>query len=195
LTGKPRKALLQQNLVTLQGPCQYECSVEDTTETTAATKQGERPAMNDQTSSDCASTIQPAGEDAAKFVGTWKLVAITTDGRITPWRGANPTGLITYHQSGWMAAQIQPDRPPVDMAGKEPSGEEALQALHGYTAYFGTYSVDETAKIVTHHRRGSVSPGWQDRPDFRRTYLFDGTDRIVLHPVGNRNELIWERLK
>jgi hypothetical protein len=157
--------------------------------------QGERQAMNDQTSPDSSAIIRPTGDDAAKFVGTWKLVSITAGGKITQWRGASPTGLITYHESGWMAAQIQPDRPPVSVAGSQPTGEEALQALYGYTAYFGTYSVDEAAKIVTHHRKGSVSPGWQDRPDFRRAYVFDGNDRVILHPVGNRNELIWERLK
>lgn len=132
--------------------------------------------------------------DARKFVGSWWLVAITSNGKINPQRGARPTGMITYDASGWMAAQIQPDRPPVGMAGEVPTPEEALAALAGYTAYFGTWSVDDVAKIVTHHRKGSVSPGWRANPDFRRAYVFDGPNRVLLHPVGNRNELIWERL-
>ena len=134
-------------------------------------------------------------EDAKKFIGCWRLVSVTSDGKIRHDRGAKPTGLITYHESGWMAAQIQPDRPPVGMAGKEPTGEEAKAALVGYTAYFGTYTVDEKAKVVTHHRKGSVSPGWEARPDFKRAYVFDGPDRVILRPVDNKNELIWERLK
>ena len=140
-------------------------------------------------------TARPTGGDARKFIGSWQLIAITSDGKITQWRGANPTGIITYHASGWMAAQIQPDHPIIDKAGDSPSGEEALQALNGYTAYFGTFTVDETAKIVTHHRTGSVAPGWRKRPDFRRAYVFDGPDRVLLHPLGNKNELIWERLR
>ena len=134
-------------------------------------------------------------EDLKKFIGSWRLVATTADGKIRPERGVNPTGIITYHESGWMAAQIQPDRPPIGMAGAVPSGEEAKAALYGYTAYFGTFTVDAQAKIVTHHRKGNVTPGWEKTADIRRAYVFDGPDRVILYPVGNKNELIWERLK
>ena len=137
----------------------------------------------------------PKSEDVKKFIGSWRLVETTSDGKIRPERGAKPTGMISYHESGWMAAQIQPDRPQIQMVGSEPSGDEAKAALFGYTAYFGTYTLDEKAKIVTHHRKGSVSPGWDVRPDFQRAYVFDGHDRVILRPVGNKNELIWERLK
>jgi hypothetical protein len=135
------------------------------------------------------------GEDAKKLVGSWRLVETTSDGKIRPERGATPLGIITYDASGWMAAQIQPDRKPVGMAGKEPTGEEAKAAIFGYTAYFGTFSVDEVKKVVTHHRIGSVSPGWETRADIHRAYSFDGPDRVILRPVDNKNELIWERLK
>ena len=134
-------------------------------------------------------------EDAKKFIGSWRLVAITTDGKISAERGPKPIGIITYHESGWMAAQIQPDRPPTGLAGASPTGEEAKAALYGYTAYFGTYVVDPAKKIVTHQRKGSVTPGWEKEADFHRAYVFDGPDRVILYPVGNKNELIWERLK
>ena len=138
--------------------------------------------------------VRPTSTDAIQFIGSWRLIAITTGGKTNQWRGAHPTGMITYHESGWMAAQIQPDRPPVQMVGTEPTADEALQALYGYTAYFGTFTVDDTTKIVTHHRAGSVSPGWDKRPVFQRAYVFEGANRVLLHPVGNTNELIWERL-
>lgn len=138
------------------------------------------------------STTNP---DARKFIGSWRLVATTSDGKIRPERGEKPTGIITYHENGWMAAQIQPDRPSIGMVGETPSGEEAKAALFGYTAYFGTYTVDAQAKIVTHHRKGSVSPGWEKNADIQRAYVFDGPDRVILYPVGNKNELIWERMK
>lgn len=145
--------------------------------------------------SDVSGQTRPAGTDAKKFIGSWRLVETTSDGKVRPERGAKPIGMITYHESGWMAAQIQPDRPPVPLSGKEPTGDEAKAALFGYTAYFGTFTVDEKRKVVTHHRKGSVSPGWEQRPDFERAYEFVGEDRVILRPVGNKNELIWERLK
>lgn len=135
-----------------------------------------------------------SGQDAKRFVGSWRLVETTRDGMIRPERGANPTGVIMYHESGWMAAQIQPDRPPLVLAGDAPTPDEALAALDGYTAYFGTYEVDEARKVVTHRRTASVTPGWRAKPDFERAYEFVGDNRVVLRPVGNRNELVWERL-
>lgn len=151
--------------------------------------------LGDAMSQNATAQSAPAGADAKKFIGSWRLVETTSDGKFRPERGANPIGMITYHESGWMSAQIQPDRPPVGMAGAEPTGEEARAALFGYTAYMGTYTVDETRKIVIHHRKASISPGWEKRPDFERAYEFVGADRVILRPVGNKNELVWERLK
>ena len=133
--------------------------------------------------------------DARRLIGSWRLVAITANGKPNPERGTNPTGLITYHESGWMAAQIQPDRPRPPLSGETPDGDEARAALSGYTAYFGTFSVDEAARTVTHHRVGSVQPGWARQADIVRRYEFLDADRVVLRPVTNANELVWERLK
>ena len=49
-------------------------------------------------------------------------------------------------------------------AGAKPTPEEALDALDDYIAYFGTYSIDEHARTVTHHRLGSVQPSDMRRP-------------------------------
>ena len=108
-------------------------------------------------------SIGASGRGREEFIGSWRLVETTSDGKLRPERGANPIGMITYHESGWMSAQIQPDRPSVGMAGVEPTGEEAKAALFGYTAYMGTYTVDEKRKIVIHHRKASISPGWEKR--------------------------------
>ena len=133
--------------------------------------------------------------DAKRFVGSWRLVETTRDGKVRPERGAHPTGMITYHESGWMAAQIQPDRPDVGASESAPTPQDIIAAADGYTAYFGTYTVDDVRKVVIHHRTASVRPGWSQAPDFERAYEFRGDDQVVLRPVGNRNELVWERLK
>ena len=96
------------------------------------------------------------GPDAQKLFGTWRLVETTSDGKLRPERGAHPLGLITYHETGWMSAQIQPDRPPVAMSGLQPTGEEAVASLFGYTAYFGYFTLDEEKNYVTHHRLASI---------------------------------------
>jgi hypothetical protein len=134
------------------------------------------------------------GSDHERLIGIWRLVSITTHGKINPLRGAKPTGYIFYTASGEMAAMIKPDRPPVTMAGKQPTGEEALAALKGFTSYWGTYTIDEKAKIVTHHRKHSVQPG-HEPDDARRAYRFEGNDRLVLGGVGSGNANTWERVK
>jgi hypothetical protein len=114
------------------------------------------------------------------LVGSWRLVSI--DGGATPQnRGSKPTGIIFYDAYGNMAAQIQPDRPRPKWTGS-PTAEQALEAIRGYPAYFGTYTIDEKAQTVTHHRQGMLDGGVLD---FVRKFNFVTPDRIVLTPVGS----------
>ena len=129
--------------------------------------------------------------DAQRLIGSWRHIGSTIDGKPRPGRGANPKGIIIYDVHGHMACHVAPDRA-VTKAGKEPTGEEAQAALAGHIAYFGTYSVDERAGTVTHHRQGSVQPG--DKGDVVRGYEFVG-DRLILRPVGTTQEVVWERIK
>jgi hypothetical protein len=64
-----------------------------------------------------------------------------------------------YDPYGNMAVQIMPDRERPKFAVNKATPEEAQAALLGYTAYFGTYSVDPVASTVTHHRQGNINPG------------------------------------
>lgn len=127
------------------------------------------------------------------LVGSWRLVSI--DGGATPQnRGSKPTGIIFYDGFGNMAAQIQPDRPRPKWTGV-PTADQALEAIRGYTAYFGTYTIDEKAQTVTHHRQGMLDGGVVD---FVRKFTFVTPDRIVLTPVGGSGpptNLTWERVK
>ena len=133
------------------------------------------------------------GDTAKRFVGTWRLVSITTDGKTDPNRGPNPTGLIQYDAKGYMAVQIMPDRVRPKYASTQPTPDEAKAAITGYTAYFGTYTIDEKAHTVTHHRTGNINPGGLG--DFVRRYEFAPGDRLILSPVENMNALTWERIK
>jgi len=54
-------------------------------------------------------------------------------------------------------AQIAPDRENKMRAGAH--ARRAKAALADYVSYFGTYTVDERAGTVTHHRQASVQPG------------------------------------
>jgi hypothetical protein len=128
------------------------------------------------------------------FVGSWKLVSITGGNNPTT-RGSKPTGIIMYDAHGNMAVQIQPDRPRPAYKGT-PTAEQMADRMRGYTAYFGTYTIDEKASTVTHHRQGMLDGG---EVDFVRKFeLTSDGNRITLTPVGGTGKpthLTWERVR
>jgi Lipocalin-like domain len=123
----------------------------------------------------------PTSDEAKRFIGTWRLVSDSS------------TGLMYYDSLGNMAAQVMPNRARPKYAGAQPTPDEAKEALTGYLAYFGTYSVDERAHTIAHHRKANINPG-QINDDAVRRYEFSG-DRVILTPVDSRNQIIWERAK
>jgi Lipocalin-like domain len=125
---------------------------------------------------------QTAARDTPRFVGTWRLVSDTQ------------TGIMIYDGLGNMAAQVMPNRVRRKYTAAEPTPEEAKDAITGYLAYFGTYTVDEQARIITHHRKGSINPG-QVGDDVVRGYVFESNDRLILTPAGSTNKIVWERAR
>lgn len=140
------------------------------------------------------STLEAQGATSASlFIGTWRLVSIDADSATRSRLGARPTGLIMYDASRHMAVQIQPDRRRAAWPPRSPTAAEALDAATGYTAYFGTYTVDDRAGTVTHHREGALN---LDVVDYVRRFEFqDGGRRLVLSPVDRPGlRLAWERV-
>ena len=142
-----------------------------------------------------------SASDRATFVGTYRLVFTEVKDAKGQWSRTpnfNSIGYITYADTGHMGVHIMP-RNRARFAENQPTPDEALAAIRGYTAYFGPFTVDENRKIVTHHRIGTIRPG--QPPPFLRYYEFTG-DRLILTPVpannGTReeatNRLVWERL-
>jgi hypothetical protein len=133
----------------------------------------------------------PPGGEARRIVGTWRLMRTELPPENRALRGESPIGIINYDANGYMAVQIAPDRARKRF-GYSPTADEALEAIRGYTAYFGTYSVDAAASIITHHRVCSLTLG--PRNDLVRRYRFIDDDHVNLLPIESDNVLTWERL-
>jgi hypothetical protein len=77
-----------------------------------------------------------------------------------------------------------------------PTPEQAKDAIVGYTAYFGTYSVDENAQTVTHHREAALN---NYAVDLVRKYEFDASgNRLTLVPLERETagaRVTWERIR
>ena len=142
------------------------------------------------------------------LVGAWRLVSVDTirpGGEIIhPFYGGHPQGLIIYDPSGWMSVQIVSDPAPVvprgdsrDTFRNAPVEEKAI-AADGYYAYFGPYTLDERASIVTHHVVEALYPG-ERGANFVRRYTIAG-DLLTLvakvHEAGEDREqrLVWRRV-
>ena len=140
--------------------------------------------------------------DRAKFVGTYRLITTEVkDAASGDWvqrPDFNGIGYITYADTGHMGVHIMArSRPP--FASNPPTGKEAQAALRAYTAYFGSFTVDDTGQFVVHHRFGQINPG--GTVDAKRFYDFEG-ERLILTPApadGSGKDmattrLVWERL-
>jgi hypothetical protein len=142
-----------------------------------------------------------------KIVGTWRLVGYDDPNPSDNRPVRKPTGYIMYDATGHMAVQInrQFDRPKFK-SGKQAGGtpEETQAAFANYTAYFGTYTIDEKAGTVTHHLEGSLFPN-AIGSDNVRFYDLEGDRVIYTVPVkkdgkilpksASHRKLTWEKVK
>lgn len=139
------------------------------------------------------------------LVGAWTLTSwhsTAEDGTVTNPYGENPAGQIVYTASGRMSAQLM--RPGAELPETTDAGvtAESMSAaiLGRFFSYYGAYTIDDEANVVTHHVEGALLPSWigSTRP---RAFTFDGPDRVVLDTTpdegrtnGSVSELVWERV-
>jgi Lipocalin-like domain len=135
---------------------------------------------------------------ADQLLGRWRLVSIENrDDPSKDWElryGSSPVGYIAYGADGRMSVQIAKMPRPKFASGQDtsPTPEEAREAYLGYSAYFGTYTVDEAARVVTHHVEASLRPSYVGT-DQRRPATLEG-NRLTLSD-GKTFRVVWERAR
>jgi hypothetical protein len=136
------------------------------------------------------------------FVGAWKLISIerrSADGAliegINPVGGEDPSGMVIYDRSGHVSLQIMPGHRVNTINTLQPlTPDEARDALIGYVAYFGTYSIDPTASVMHLHFDGSLNPSMVGT-DGGRFYEFNGDRMTFRAGTSTTTRLTWERVK
>ncbi len=134
-----------------------------------------------------------------RFIGHWRLISydqISTSGEVTQPLGKDPIGRISYDTGGHMSAQLmRRDRSWFANSDyRKGTDAEIRDAFTGYSAYYGSYTVDEKGGTVTHHVEGAWFPNWIGTKQVRR-YEFSG-NRLTLRadlPAGP-GVLVWERI-
>lgn len=142
-----------------------------------------------------------ASEVVRQFIGAWSLDswrAIAPEGSISHPYGEDAIGQIIYQPEGRMTASLM-RRERVRFASNnrlDATAAERDAAYRDYMSYFGSFTVQETDRTVTHHVEGATFPNWRGT-DLVRTYRFaDG--RLTLSLVradGTVHELVWARYK
>jgi len=94
--------------------------------------------------------------------GTWQLLSrtdVTAAGAAhpDPALGSDPVALLIYDRAGHFSAQfMKRDRTAAPLSAPAAATNNTL-AQGGYDAYFGTYTVDDDAGVVTQHLLGALS--------------------------------------
>ena len=151
----------------------------------------------------CFALVCPAATAAPtlrqQLLGTWRLVSVENREAGEPeWKslfGESPRGYIMYDATGHMAVQFEKTPPPAKFASGDdwkPTPDEVLGVYLGYVAYFGTFTVDEKASVVTHHVEGSLRPSYF-ATDQKRPAKLEG-NRLILSD-GKTFRVVWERVR
>lgn len=150
-------------------------------------------------------TPGPTPGAAEMIVGTWRMVgaqrqAVDGSGEITYPRGVRPSGYIIYDEDGMMYVQIMNSdevRPP-KTGPRQLSPEDQTQAFSSYTAYFGTYTIDEEEGSVIHDPQANTNPRLVG--DARKRFLEITPDTLELNTFNTGDDGVeritrrmWER--
>jgi hypothetical protein len=136
-----------------------------------------------------------------QLVGTWILVSAintTKDGRqVDPW-GANPKGTIIYDASGHFAQMLLRSDLPKTASREKGVPEQDRAIVAGSIAYYGTYTVDEAAKVINVHYDGSSFAAFNGT-DGKRTVVSLSADEVkIINPAtsdGMVANSTWRRAK
>ncbi|MEM6461328.1 MAG: lipocalin-like domain-containing protein [Pseudomonadota bacterium] len=143
-------------------------------------------------------TSAVADDVKSQILGQWELYDWTvTDetGTLSHPYGESAKGSLVYTDDGHMAVQLfNPDAPDYDSVSIETR----------YFAYYGTYTIDEDARTITHSITGSLLPSWIGTNQVR-SYEFTNDNHLKLGAIvdsdnaaaaagaGGTNVLEWAR--
>ena len=105
----------------------------------------------------------PTPDLAAAILGIWRLRSredVDAAGRIhiDPFLGQDPLGMLCFAPSHFAAQFMKRDRSREESGTKRAQTKNNTAGVNGYDAYFGTYSIDQTAGTLTTRLEGSISP-------------------------------------
>jgi len=125
--------------------------------------------------------------DRERLIGAWHLVRIDASGSGGPSASAGtPRGLLIYTRDGHMSVQLM-----YPQTANAPNNEYVQD---GYEASFGSYDVDETKHIVTHHVQGSITRDRLVGKNLPRIYQLSKDGQLIIRSADPNEHwsVTWE---
>ena len=135
--------------------------------------------------------------------GTWRFVSSTqhlADGttRPDPQTGPKGIGYLIYTKTGQVCVVVGNSERPRWQSPQAPTDGEVRNGSDGFTAYAGTFQVNETERSVVHHIEMDRVPNSVGAE--RKRYCFVNGKRLTLRaapplPAGVQEwTIVWERV-
>jgi len=129
------------------------------------------------------------GSASETLVGSWRLISSeghSSDGNIVYDQGDAPTGRVMFDANGRLSLHLTNPNRSNFLSGDflRPTPDECIESFRGYFGYFGSYSVDEDAGVVTFHIEGAAFPNYVGT-DQKRFFKIEG-NRLVLRTPPER---------
>lgn len=124
--------------------------------------------------------------DKERLIGAWHLVNIEAtgpDGKAVA--HPQPTGMLIYTKDGHMSVQLM-------YPGTSLSNEYVER---GYEASFGSYDLDESRHLLTHHVQGSVTRDRLVGRDLPRRYELTPDGHLLIRSARPEEQwrVTWEK--
>jgi hypothetical protein len=133
-----------------------------------------------------------------RLVGAWRLVRWEVrdqNGSLSFPLGHDAVGQIQYSEDGRVSAQLM--RPhQAHFASddwRQATENEKGQAWSNYFGYFGTYTIDETTNVVSHHVEGSWFPNLVSQIENRHYTFEEGRLLLDADTHWGKVHIVWER--
>ena len=129
---------------------------------------------------------QTGHSDRERLVGAWHLVKVEAPARDgKPASGPQPTGMLIYTKDGHMSVQL--------MYPETTLSNEYVE--RGYEASFGSYDLNDSRHLVTHHVQGSVTRDRLVGRDLPRLYQFAPGGHLLIRSAQPEEHwsVIWEK--
>jgi hypothetical protein len=136
-----------------------------------------------------------------QLVGTWTLVAetdTTSDGKKSEGFGSNPLGVYMFDAGGHFAQMLMRADLPKYANRLQGTPEQNKAVAEGSVAYYGTYTVDEAAKMVTVHIAGGSFAKFNGTDGKRVITSLTADELRFNNPAtsgGTAADTVWRRAK